>query len=194
MTTGQTKSAPSSSLTGRILVSTPAIQDDCFTRTLVYIVSHSTDRSMGIICNKVTHGISFPLLLSQLGIETSPRLRSQPIHFGGPVESRRGFILHSSDYQHGETISVSQHVSLTATIDIVKDIAKHEGPQHYILALGYAGWGKGQLDMEVNNMAWLDIPADKELLFHHDDDYKWARAQEMLGFNIDALTPYHGHA
>ena len=183
------------SLTGKILMATPMIRDERFDQTLIYIIAHSRHGAMGIICNKVVESLTFPFLLSQLGIQAPNMLKQQPVHFGGPVETRRGFVLHSNDYQNEDaTVRIDKNISLTATMEIVKAIATEKGPKDYMLALGYAGWGSGQLENEIGHTAWLEIPAQKELIFSADDKNKWDQAKQYLGFDISQISSCGGSA
>ena len=182
------------SLAGKILIATPMVRDERFERSLIYVIAHSTQGAMGIIFNKVVESLTFPFLLSQLGIKAAPITEKQRIHFGGPVETRRGFVLHSSDYNHNATVAIDDNICLTATIDIVRDIATLKGPKEYLLALGYAGWGRGQLENELSSTAWIEIPGNRDLIFSPNDHDKWQRAKDTLGFNLAQISPFSGNA
>jgi putative transcriptional regulator len=149
---------------------------------------------MGLVLNKGVEKPTFPDLLQQLKIE--PAENADPIHvmFGGPVETGRGFVLHSADYLQDATLLVDHQVGLTATLDILKDIAVGGGPRHKLLMLGYAGWGPGQLDAEIQANGWLNAPADEALIFDHDLDTKWERALAKLGVDGAMLSGDAGHA
>ena len=149
---------------------------------------------MGLIINKLADTLSFTELLTQLGIKNLSETPQLPIHIGGPVETGRRFILHSSEYNQNGTIEVTGSVSLTATIDILKDIAQERGPEKFLLALGYAGWGAGQLDGEMQKNAWLHVPADPELTFSKDNESKWEEAIAKIGVNPSLLSGEAGHA
>ncbi len=149
---------------------------------------------MGLIINKLADTLSFTELLTQLGIKNLSETPQLPIHIGGPVETGRGFVLHSSEYNQDGTIEVTGSVSLTATIDILKDIAQERGPEKFLLALGYAGWGAGQLDGEIQKNAWLHVPADPELTFGKDNESKWEEAIAKIGVNPSLLSGEAGHA
>ena len=138
--------------------------------------------------------MSFKELLDQLGIERGDSTNEIKVQYCGPVETGRGFVLHSPEYEQDGTISVDNRVGLTATIEILRDIAKNRGPQHSLLALGYAGWGSGQLESEIQQNAWLNVPADDSLLFDHDNDTRWERAIAKLGVDLSLLSGEHGHA
>ena len=149
---------------------------------------------MGLVVNRLIGSITFSDLLEQLEIETGGIGRDIPIHFGGPVESGRGFVLHSPDYRQEGTLQVSEGVSLTATVDILKDMADGRGPDRSLLALGYAGWGRGQLDAEMQSNSWLHVTPDDDLVFDNDLDGKWERAITKLGFDFSMLSGDAGHA
>ena len=131
------------------------MRDPRFTRTVIYMCAHTTDGAMGLVINRLVGSLSFPDLLQQLGIPTSPASEHIRIRNGGPVETGRGFVLHTADYRDDATLDVGDTVGLTATLDILRDIAAGQGPQRSLLALGYAGWGPGQLDAEIQANAWL---------------------------------------
>ena len=153
---------------------------------------------MGLVLNQVMDGLSFPDLLEQLGIdeESVPGGDgiSVPIHFGGPVEEGRGFVLHSDEYQQDATLEVDDGVALTATVDILKAIARGYGPRQSLLALGYAGWGPGQLDDEIRANGWLQAPADSDLIFGPDQESKWERSIAKIGIDPRMLSGDAGHA
>jgi putative transcriptional regulator len=132
--------------------------------------------------------------MSQLELEEKHLIKDVPVHFGGPVEAGRGFVLHTSDYQQEATLEVFEGVALTATVDILKAIAKGDGPEKSLLALGYAGWGPGQLDMEIRANGWLQVPSDAEIIFDDQLDTKWERAFKRLGIDPSMLSDDIGHA
>ncbi len=181
-------------LTGQLLIAMPHMRDSRFARTVVYICAHNAEGAMGLVINRLVGSATFPDLLSQLGIETETIAEEIRVHFGGPVESGRGFVLHSGDYSHDSTLLVSDHMALTATVDILQDIAAGQGPQMSLLALGYAGWGPGQLDSEIQANGWLHVAPDESLVFDDDLDTKWDRAIAKLGFDVSLLSGEAGHA
>ena len=181
-------------LTGQLLVAMPAMGDSRFSRSVIYMCVHNEEGAMGLIINKLTDALSFTELLTQLDIKTLGGAPKSPIHFGGPVETGRGFVLHSSEYNRDGTIDVADGMALTATIDILKDIAEKCGPEKFLLALGYAGWGAGQLDGEIQQNAWLHVPADPELTFDQDNEEKWENAIAKIGVNPSLLSGEVGHA
>lgn len=180
--------------TGQLLVAMPGMRDEQFYKTVIYICAHTDDGAMGLVLNQVIKGLSFPSLLEQLGIEEGANGRAVPIHFGGPVEAGRGFVLHTDDYQQDATLEVDGGVSLTATVDVLKAVARGRGPKQSLLALGYAGWGPGQLDDEIKANGWLQAPADMELIFDGDQATKWDRSIEKIGIDPRMLSDEVGHA
>lgn len=149
---------------------------------------------MGLVVNRAIEQISLAELLQQLEIDTSAVDERVLVNFGGPVETGRGFVLHSPDYMREGTLVVTSSVALSATIDILKAIAAGSGPRRHLLALGYAGWGPGQLDSEILANGWLHVDADEELVFGADLDQKWDKAMAKLGINPVLLSDAAGHA
>lgn len=181
-------------LTGQLLIAMPAMPDPRFARTVIYVCAHSAEGAMGIVVNRLFGSITFPDLLEQLDIEAGPAVHGRRVHFGGPVEAARGFVLHSTDYLQDGTLQVDDEVALTATVDVLRAIAEGGGPRRSLLALGYAGWGEGQLDAEIQANGWLHAPADEALLFDDDIDTKWERAIAKLGVSLSMLSGEAGHA
>lgn len=181
-------------LTGQLLVAMPQMQDSRFERSVIYVCVHNAEGAMGLVLNRQADELTFADLLRQLEIVLEGETGSVPIHMGGPVEMGRGFVLHTSEYQQGGTIKVNDDISLTATIDILKDIAEGHGPRRAILALGYAGWGAGQLDTEIQKNSWLNVTADESLLFEGDLGEKWTRSIAKLGIDVSLLSGDAGHA
>lgn len=181
-------------LTGNLLIAMPSMADPRFARTVIYLCAHSEQGAMGLVVNKPMPQITFVDLLEQLEIETQGIVEDQLVHFGGPVESGRGFVLHSGEFQREGTMMVDESVGLTATIDILRAIATGEGPERHLLALGYAGWGVGQLDVEIQANGWLHAPADEAILFDQDLSTKWERAIAKLGVSPAMLSGDAGHA
>lgn len=178
------------------------MSDRRFQRSVIYICAHSEEGAMGLIINQRAHNISAPDLLERLGISTrnpEDEIRDEvlalSIQVGGPVETGRGFVLHSSDYYSEEsTLSIEAGICLTATIDILRAIAEGSGPERALLALGYAGWSPGQLEDEIQNNGWLQSPADTDLIFDDDLEAKYARALANLGIDLSHLVNDAGHA
>lgn len=180
--------------TGKFLIAMPGMQDDRFAKSVVYMCAHGPEGAMGLVVNKPIDSITFPDLLSQLDITVPPAGEGIEVLFGGPVETGRGFVLHSPDYMHDATMVVGDDVALTATVDILKAIAEGAGPEQSLLALGYAGWGAGQLDDEIMANGWLSVDADAGLLFDTSLSSKWERAMAKLGIDPLMLSDDAGHA
>ncbi|PPR10537.1 MAG: hypothetical protein CFH41_01524 [Alphaproteobacteria bacterium MarineAlpha11_Bin1] len=181
-------------LTGHLLVAMPQMLDDRFVKTVIYMCAHTEEGAMGLVVNKILEDIDFPDLLDQLDLNTSTRENDIRIHFGGPVESSRGFVLHSSDYQQDATVVIDEKIALTATTEILRDIAEGEGPNNYLLALGYAGWGPGQLDSEIQSNGWLSVDAAPQLIFSNKPDEAWKGALATIGIDVSMLSGHSGHA
>ena len=181
-------------LTGNLLIAMPSMADPRFARSVIYLCAHSEQGAMGLVINRPMPQITFVDLLEQLEIETEGIVEDQLVHFGGPVESGRGFVLHSGEFQREGTMMVDDSVGLTATIDILRAIAAGDGPDRHLLALGYAGWGAGQLDAEIQANGWLHAPADDSILFDQDLSTKWERSIAKLGVSPAMLSGDAGHA
>lgn len=179
---------------GQLLVAMPQMLDERFAKTVIYMCAHTEDGAMGLVVNKVMENIDFPDLLDQLGLTPSPTGEDIRVHFGGPVESGRGFVLHSSDYVQDATMVIDEAIAMTATTDILRDIAEGEGPRNSLLALGYAGWGPGQLDSEIQANGWLSVPADDNLVFNTDPKSVWQSALAKMGIDVSMLSGDAGHA
>ena len=181
-------------VTGQLLIAMPGMRDGRFAKSVIYMCAHSEEGAMGLVLNQRLDSLTFAELISQLELDEKHLSRDVPVHFGGPVESGRGFVLHTSDYQQDATLEVVNGVALTATVDILKAIAQGKGPQKSLLALGYAGWGPGQLDMEIRANGWLQVPSDSEIIFDIEPDTKWERAIQRLGIDPRMLSDDVGHA
>ncbi len=181
-------------LTGQLLIAMPNMADPRFARTVIYMCAHSDEGAMGLVINKPMPSITFRELLAQLEIPAGDGVNHLRVHLGGPVESGRGFVLHTADFVREGTMVVDGKVALTATIDILRSIAAGEGPQRHLLALGYAGWGPGQLDAEIQANGWLHAPSDEAILFDPDLSTKWERAIAKLGVVPAMLSGEAGHA
>jgi putative transcriptional regulator len=193
-TSATTANSGENSLAGHLLVAMPNMSDPRFERAVIYVCAHGEDGAMGLMINKLVDQITFPEMLEQLGIDNSDVSDQIRVHFGGPVETGRGFVLHSTDYRQDSSMEVDSKVALTATVDILRDIAGGQGPRRSLLALGYAGWGPGQLDQEIQANGWLHVDPDEQLIFDTDLDDKWQRAIGKLGFDPFSLTGHFGHA
>lgn len=189
-------------LDGQMLIAMPVMEDERFQRSVIYMCAHSSEGAMGIIVNRPAGSIDFPGLLMQLNIiKKGERIvlgedaEAMKVLRGGPVETGRGFVLHSSDFFiKDSTLPIDDDISLTATLDILKAIATGSGPKRAILALGYAGWGPGQLENELQHNGWLHCPADPDLVFGKDVDGKYERALKKLGVELAMLSNEAGHA
>lgn len=181
-------------LTGQLLIAMPTMLDPRFARSVIFLCAHNEEGAMGLVINRLIGSITFPDLLQQLGIGAEQASEAIRVHFGGPVESGRGFVLHSAEYGQEGTLKVNDDLALTATIDILRDMAAGGGPKLSMLALGYAGWGPGQLDAEIQANGWLHVDADEALVFDGDLDEKWERAIGKLGIDVSMLSSDAGHA
>jgi len=189
-------------LDGQMLIAMPSMGDDRFTRSVIYVCAHSTEGAMGIIVNQPAAHISFPDLLVQLDVIPAADLIQLPrraggvkVLKGGPVDTQRGFVLHSSDFFiENSTLPIDEGICLTATLDILKAIARGEGPRSAILALGYAGWAPGQLENEIQHNGWLHCAADAELIFGQDTGGKYEKALKKIGIDLGMLSSEAGHA
>lgn len=182
-------------LTGKLLVAMPGMGDPRFEHSVVFLCAHSSDGAMGLIVNKPAPELQFADLLEQLDIPSGPAGQDIRVHFGGPVEHGRGFVLHSADYEgSGGTLKVDARFGMTATLDILQDIAQGDGPASSLLALGYAGWGPGQLESELQANGWLTCDADEKLIFFTDPEERWAAALDRLGIDPRLLSAEGGRA
>lgn len=181
-------------LEGQLLIAMPSMGDERFQRTVIFMCAHSAQGAMGLVVNRLAEQIEFRDLLQQLRIDVPAMRQEMQVHSGGPVESGRGFVLHTTDYFQESTLRVSDEIGLTATADILKSIASGDGPRRSMLALGYAGWAPGQLDAEIQANGWLHVPADLELVFDDDLGSKWERAVQKVGIDPSFLSMDAGHA
>jgi putative transcriptional regulator len=199
---GSDRSSGRGYLDGQMLIAMPTMRDERFSRTVIYVCAHSSEGAMGIVVNQPVANINFSDLLVQLEvipkeglIELPMRAGTVKVLKGGPVETQRGFVLHSSDFFiEDSTLPIDDGICLTATLDILKAIARGNGPQSAILALGYAGWAPGQLENEIQENGWLHCPADPELIFGADTEAKYARALRKIGIDPGMLSSEAGHA
>jgi putative transcriptional regulator len=182
-------------LEGKILIALPGMNDPRFERSVIYMCAHSNTGAMGLIVNKPIEGLNFQELVRRLELPVSERTPNSAILFGGPVETNRGFVLHSGEYEGAEsTLPITPDVSLTATLDILRAIAEGHGPQEAIFALGYAGWGPGQIEAEIQANGWIHCDADSSLIFGPQMDSKWSIALGKLGIDLSALSAHAGRA
>lgn len=183
-------------LEGKLLIALPGMTDPRFDRSVIFICAHSLDTgAMGLCINRPIDGLNFRELVTKLDIDTGPKTPDFPILYGGPVDTGRGFVLHSADYESEEsTLPITEEISLTATLDILRALAHGRGPGQALFALGYAGWGEGQVEAEIQANAWVHCDADSEILFSLPPENKWAAALAKLGVDISGLTANAGRA
>lgn len=182
-------------LAGKLLIAMPSMNDERFEKTVIYLCAHSTDGAIGLVINRKADQVSRKDLFAQLQIDTDQSLAQDWIHYGGPVETGRGFVLHSADYHVEEaTLEVDEAISMTATIDILRSIASGDGPRNTLIALGYSGWGEGQLEAELRANGWLICDADEQIVFGRDNDAKWTAALAKLGIDPMLLSSEGGSA
>lgn len=188
-------------LHGKLLIAMPGIGDPRFERTVIFMCAHTPEGAMGLVINRASSQITFPELLEKLDIidpaeriELAPNVASMPVQTGGPVEAGRGFVLHTTDYFSSETtLPVSSEIGLTATLDVLRAIARGKGPRKSLMALGYSGWGPGQLEKEIKENGWLTCDADEALLFDEDFTNRYRAALQRLGIDPAMLSPAAGH-
>jgi putative transcriptional regulator len=198
----RTKPGKRGYLDGQMLIAMPSMLDERFVRSLIYVCAHSSEGAMGIVVNHPAANINFSDLLVKLDvvpkaerIQLPTRAEGVKVMRGGPVETERGFVLHSADFFiENSTLPIAEGICLTATIDILKAIARGDGPNSAILALGYAGWAPGQLENEIQGNGWLHCAADPELIFGPDIDGKYDRALKKIGIDLGMLSSEAGHA
>ena len=182
-------------LNGKVLIAMPEMGDPRFSNSVIFMCAYSPEGAMGLIINKPTDELRLNNLLEQLEITTTKEARDLPVHFGGPVEHGRGFVLHSYGYHSSlSTLDVNDDFAMTATLDILEDLANGRGPEHAIITLGYAGWGPGLLESELALTAWLICDADTDLVFDTGDDDKWDAALKKLGVTALTLSADAGRA
>jgi putative transcriptional regulator len=187
-------SAEEGYLGGQVLIAMPGMQDPRFARSVICLCVHSAEGAMGLVLNKPIESLSFDDLLKQLDLEPVPPQRRIAMHQGGPMEGGRGFVLHTTDWSSDQSLQVGADLALTASVDILKAIAGGGGPRLGLLALGYAGWGPGQLEDEIQANAWLSVPPDEGLLFGTDHEMKWNQAMAKLKVDPLLLSGAAGHA
>jgi putative transcriptional regulator len=195
-------SSPAASLVGRFLVAAPSMPDERFQKSVVFVCKHDGDGALGIIVNNKVEDLPLAQVYKQLGIEVPKTAAEHPVLFGGPVQTERGLVLHSADYKRDETLLIEGGMALTASLEILKDMADGSGPKQAWLALGHSGWAPGQLDREMQDNAWLVVDGDAALVFDADFDAKWQRALDRLGskgnpdgkFDLASFSPQAGRA
>lgn len=183
-------------LSGQLLIAMPQMTDPRFEHSVVFMCAHNSDGAMGLVVNKLVDSLNFTDLLRQmeLEIEADDLDERIQVHFGGPVESARGFVLHTPDYCSEATMQVDNGFAMTATVDVLRSIATGGGPAQAIFALGYAGWAPGQLDSEIQSNGWLNVTADHSLVFGRGHEDKWRQAVAKVGVDPSLLSSEAGHA
>ncbi|MBS1270433.1 MAG: hypothetical protein MAG794_01389 [Gammaproteobacteria bacterium] len=182
------------SLTGQCLIAMPAMADPNFEQTVSFICQHDENGALGIIINR-TMGLTMADVLGQMEIPSNECARAQQsVHYGGPVQSERGFVLHDHPDAWESTLGIDERIGLTTSRDILEAIARNDGPEHALIALGYAGWGSGQLEREITQNAWLSGPADIDLMFSTPVERRWSQAAGLLGVDLTLLSRDAGHA
>ena len=181
-------------LTGKLLISMPSLEDERFYKTVIYMCAHSSEGAMGIIINKKIDYDLYPDLLEQLGIDKPLENKKLFLRYGGPVESGRGFVLHTDEIIRKESITIDDGIVLTSTTEFFDDLAKGQGPKNSILALGYAGWGPGQLEKEITTNSWMNFSTDLGFLFDEEVSKKWSQAYKLLGIDPNKLSYHSGRA
>lgn len=183
-------------LEGKILIALPGMPDPRFERSVIFMCAHSLEKgAMGIIVNKAIEGFSFRELAKTLDVKVGTQTPEAPVHYGGPVATGQGFVLHTSEYEGRQsTPPISAGISLTSTVDILRAIADGNGPQKSMFALGYAGWEPGQIEAEIQDNGWVHCDSDAGIVFGDDLDAKWATALKKLGINASLLSAEAGRA
>ncbi|MFZ5671216.1 MAG: YqgE/AlgH family protein [Pseudomonadota bacterium] len=183
-------------LAGRLLIAMPGIGDPRFERAVVFLCAHDAEHAIGLAINRPVEGLTLDGLFQRIGVDPPVRrVADEPVMMGGPVERERGFVLHTDDYVcEGVTVPVVEGLALTTTRDVLQALTGDEAPRRALLALGYAGWGPGQLEQEVRENVWLVCDSDEALIFGDDFDHKWSRALEKLGISAAMLAETGGRA
>lgn len=179
---------------GQCLIAMPGMQDDRFERAVIYVCSHTPEGAMGLVVNKPLRHLTFDDLLAQLHIARPENPVAPSVMAGGPVDVARGFVLHSPEYTGKATLAMTGLASLSVTTDVIGDIAAGKGPEKYLIALGYVGWGAGQLENEIKENSWTPVPADADLVYSLPNEKKWSRAFASLGVDPSFLSDEQGKA
>jgi putative transcriptional regulator len=181
-------------LTGQLLIAMPTMEDPRFVQSVIYLCAHTPEGAMGLVLNRPLQRPKFDDLLRQLEVAPVPPARRIQLCAGGPMDNARGFVLHTADWTGEGSLRVNESLALTASLDVLKAIAEGNGPREGLLALGYAGWGPGQLDAEIQQNAWLSVPADETIVFDDGHETKWRRALAKLNIDPLLLSGAAGHA
>lgn len=184
----------SDSLANQFLIAMPSMEDAFFTRTVTFMCQHNEDGALGIVINRPSD-LTLGDILAQMNIEAHDPVASQlPVFFGGPVHPERGFVIHEPPGHWESSMRISEDIALTTSRDILEAVARGEGPHHLLIALGYAGWGKGQLEKEILGNAWLNTPTSRSILFERPANQRWKDAVEAMGVDVALLSSQAGHA
>ena len=181
-------------LTGQILVAMPQMQDPRFKEAVIFMCGHDEQGAMGIVLNKLIEAVTLSDLLEQLEVNQTILTDDLEVHYGGPVEIGRGFVLHSSDYLGENSVEITNDIALSASTAVLNDVVQGQGPDHLLLALGYAGWSNGQLEAEIMQNGWLTLPADASIIFDSAPETLWRRTLKKMGINPEQLFSHTGHA
>ncbi len=185
-------------LSGKLLLAMPAMSDPRFHQAVILLCAHDEHGAMGLVINHILPDLEFPELLEQLKITSDITIDlkklTMPVMCGGPVETARGFLLHSKDFKQSDTVPIDKHFCITGTVDALKEVALGNGPKDMIFILGYAGWSAGQLDSELQQNAWLVVNPDEDIIFHAAPGEKWATAIKKLGIDPSFLSAEAGRA
>ncbi len=184
----------SGSLAGHLLIATPSMEDSCFTRSVIYLCAHNEEGAMGVIVNYPVGNVHLKEILEQLDITAESELRELPVHFGGPVESNRGFVVHSADYDAEGYLIRKDGIVVTSSVSILQELAQGKGPAQGMLVLGYSGWSAGQLESEIETGSWIIVPASAKLVFDASNETKWNGAVASLGIDLGHFSNTVGHA
>ncbi len=190
----ENEGTPEGYLTGKLLVSMPFLEDSRFSYSVIFVCGHDSQGAIGLVINKILPDLTFKDLLNQLNIDHMPSSSDLIVHYGGPIDLSRGFVLHSSDYHIDTTIEVGDCFSITSTLEILRALARGTGPEKYLICLGYTGWSAGQLEQELQNNGWLVVEPTEELVFDPYLETKWRSSLAALGVDPAVLSLESGHA
>lgn len=181
-------------LTDQFLIAMPSLEDPNFSRSVTYICEHNEDGALGIVINRPTE-LTLADLLEQMDLSASqPAFGRRPVYLGGPVQRERGFVLHPAGHEWDSTLVINRHIAVTTSRDVIAALARGEGPEQCLIALGYAGWAAGQLEDEIKDNAWLSGPAESDIMFRWPHDERWRGAAAGMGVDMALLTGFSGHA
>jgi putative transcriptional regulator len=181
-------------LANHFLIAMPALADPNFSRTVTLICEHSTEGAMGIVINRTTE-LALGDILRQMGLDAKgAQMREMPVHLGGPVQTNRGFVLHEPLGTWESTLPITETLGVSTSRDILAAIAENRGPERCIVALGYAGWGAGQLEREIAENSWLNGPSDQQIIFGTPIEHRWQKAAQLAGVDLSLLSSEAGHA